>query len=562
MIKTSQQEKLKALYARLSVDDALDGDSNSILTQKRILEKYAKDNGWTNYRFYIDDGVSGTTFNRAGFQEMLADIEAGHIDTVIVKDMSRFGRDYLQVGMYTEVLFPEKDIRFIAINDQVDSAKGENDFTPLRNLFNEWYARDTSKKIRAALKAKGMSGKPLNAHGPYGYLKGENGHFIVDEETAPVVKEIFALCLAGNGPAQIARILTEREIPTPSTVTFRRTGKPPRGYYPDLPCSWLTETVIGILERKDYLGHTVNFKQTIKSYKSKKRINNSEDKQVVFENTHEAIIDADTFERVQEIRRNKRRQTKAGEKGLFSGLLFCADCGAHLNQHRVDAPGKKQDNYICSAYRKRTSNCTAHYIRTSILQQLVTEDLRRVTQYAAEHEQQFVSMMVDNSLKEHRREMTDAQRTLETQKARMTELDNIIKRLYEDTITGKLSDERFTKLSSDYEDEQRSLQSSTAKLAARLTQDQDKVVNINKFLDIVKRHLSFEKLTGTILNAFIEKIIVHAPDKSTGERIQKIEIFYNFVGKIEIPDTQEQAREPVRFQARTDAPEREQRESA
>jgi len=316
MIKTSQttsgslsSEVWKALYARLSVDDAMDGENNSIQTQKRILEKYAVDNGYTNYRFYIDDGVSGVTFERLGFQEMLTDIDAGHVDTVIVKDMSRFGRNYLQVGMYTEIIFPDKDVRFIAINDGVDSAGGENDFTVLRNVFNEWLCRDTSKKIRAALKAKGMSGRPLNADGPSGYIRGENEHFAVGPHAAPIVQEIFALCLDGNGPEQIARILTERNVPTPSTSRYLRTGNR-CGYVPEFPCGWLSCTVREILDRKEYLGHTVNFKKTRKSYKSKKVLNNSADKQAVFKHTHEPIIDEETWNRVQEIRKNRRRRTK------------------------------------------------------------------------------------------------------------------------------------------------------------------------------------------------------------------------------------------------------------
>lgn len=534
-----EKKIIVALYCRLSVDDALDGDSNSIQNQKKMLEKYCKDNGYTNYRFYVDDGVSGTTFQREGFQQMIADIEAGLVGTVIVKDMSRFGRDYLQVGMYTEMMFPEHDIHFIAINDGVDSEKGENDFTPLRNLFNEWYARDTSKKIRSVLRTKGMSGKPLNGRAPYGYLMGENGYYVVDEETAPTVKEIFALCLAGNGPAQIARILKERGVPTPATTTFRRTGKPPRGYLPDSPCFWEASTISGILSRKEYLGHLVVFKQTIKSYKCKKRINNSEDKQAIFENTHEAIIDAETWQRVQEIRANKHRMTKMGERGMFSGLLFCAGCGQHLNQHRTVSLPPDRENYICSSYRKRTGNCTAHYIRTSVLEQLVTEDLRRVTHFAAEHEKQFVELMVSKTMKEHRREINEAQRTLEAQQARINELDLIIKRLFEDSATGKMTQNRFMKLSQGYEDEQAKLEASVQELSTMIAEQKEKSVNVDSFLSVVRKYLSFEKLDATILNAFIQKIIVHEADKSSGKRVQKIEIVYNFVGAIEIPEAEE-----------------------
>lgn len=452
------------------------------------------------------------------------------------------------VGNYAEVFFPEKDVHFIAINDGVDSDKGENDFAPLRNLFNEWYARDTSKKIRAVLRAKGMAGKSLNGQAPYGYLMGDDGKYVVDEETAAVVSEIFTLCLNGNGPSQIARILKERNVPTPATTKFLRTGNPSRGYIAESPCFWEASTISGILARKEYLGHLVNFKQSIKSYKNQKRINNGEDKQVVFENNHEAIINEDIWQRVQELRQNKRRMTKMGEKGLFSGLLFCSDCGAHLNQHRVASQPPEKENYVCSTYRKRTGNCTAHYIRTAILEQLVTEDLRRVTQFAAGQEAQFVQLMINNSVKAHKREISEAKRTMETQQSRIVELDHVIKKLYEDNVVGKLSDERFIKLSAEYEAEQRLLNESMHTLAARLTADQEKAVNVDLFLSVVRKHLSFDKLDPAILNAFIEKIIVHAPDKSSGKRVQKIEIIYNFIGAVDIPttsgDTQTKANKP------------------
>ena len=274
----------------MSQDDGLEGESNSIQHQKQILERYAKEHGITRYKFYVDDGISGTTFNRPSFQEMLADIEAGYVYLVAVKDMSRFGRDYLQVGMYTEVLFPEKDIRFVAINDGVDSKKGDNDFTPLRNLFNEWYARDTSKKIRAVVKTKGMAGKRLSHLLPYGYIMGDEENWIIDDETGPVVKEIFALCLSGLGPTKIANILTAKNIPTPGTINYRRYGNK-QGYCPQAPCKWIYQTISNILERVEYLGHTVNFKTTKKSYKSKKVIINGDDKRMVFKNTHPALID-------------------------------------------------------------------------------------------------------------------------------------------------------------------------------------------------------------------------------------------------------------------------------
>ena len=317
MIRQTTQNLITALYPRLSHEDELQGESNSISNQKRILESYAKQNGFTNLQWYTDDGYSGANFQRPGFQAMLADIEAGKVGTVIVKDMSRLGRNYLQVGMYTDMIFPQRGVRFIAINDGVDSAQGDNDFAPLRNIFNEWMVRDTSKKIKAVFRSKGMSGKPITSQPVYGYLKGEDGRFIVDEEAAPVVKQIFSLCLAGNGPTKIARVLTEQQIPTPGTLEYRRTGST-RRYYPDYPYKWATNTIVHILERKEYLGHTVNFKTEKVSYKVKSSVENPEEKQVIFENTHEPIIDLATWERVQELRKQRKRPNRYDEVGLFA----------------------------------------------------------------------------------------------------------------------------------------------------------------------------------------------------------------------------------------------------
>jgi site-specific DNA recombinase len=336
------------------------------VNQKRILEAYCRDHGIVNYMFFVDDGWSGANFDRPNFQAMLARIENGEIKTVITKDLSRLGRNYLQVGMYTEVLFPQKGVRYIAINDGVDSMQGDNDLTPLKNLFNEWMVRDTSKKIKAVFRSKGMSGKPITSQPVYGYLKDENGGFVIDEEAAPVVRQIYSLCLAGNGPTQIARKLTEQNIPTPGTLEYRRTGST-RRYYPDYPCKWATNTVVHILERREYLGHTVNFKTEKISYKVKSSAMNPEEKQMVFENTHEPIIERDVWERVQELRKQRKRPNRYGEVGLFSGMLFCADCGSVLYQQRYQTDTRKQDCYICGSYKKRTTDCTSHFIRTDHL---------------------------------------------------------------------------------------------------------------------------------------------------------------------------------------------------
>ena len=342
------QEEITALYCRLSQDDKQEGDSNSIINQKKILKKYALDRGYTNIQFYIDDGVSGTTFNRAGFQSMIADVEAGKVKRVIVKDMSRLGRDYLQVGMYTEIFFPEHDVHFIAVNDGVDSNQEDNEFTPFRNIINEWYAKDTSKKIRAVKRSKGMAGEHIGSHPPYGYMKNPENkkEWIIDEEAAEVVREIFRLCVGGYGPTRIAHILTERKILCPTYYALEKGGKP-RTALPADKYTWNGPVVAKILDRMDYLGHTVNFKTHVKSYKVHKTIYNSPDQWKVFEGTHEAIIDKETFEIVQKIRAGKRRPTRMGEMPMFSGLLYCADCGRKLSFHRkADEPAEKHHYHI------------------------------------------------------------------------------------------------------------------------------------------------------------------------------------------------------------------------
>ena len=410
-------DKWDAFYCRLSRDDDNEGDSNSIQHQKQILERYARDHSITQYRYYVDDGYSGTNFNRPGFKTMLADIEAGYVKTVIVKDMSRFGRNYLEVGMYTEIRFPELGVRFIAINDGVDSEdQSDNDFTPFRNIINEWYAKDTSKKIRAVIHAKGMSGGRLTSLIPYGYIKGEDGKLIKDEETAPVVQMIFQLCAEGYGPGKIARILKEREIKTPRTIDFLRTGRAD-GYDPTCPCGWSSPTVVRILQHKEYLGHTVNFKTIQKTMKSK-RVRNAEEKQVIFENTHEAIISQELWDVVQRIREQRRRPTKSGKIALFSGLLFCADCGSKLGFHRATNGGYVTDNYICNRYRNSRGVivCSSHYIRESVLDTLVLENLRNVMAYAREYEDEFIQRVMDNTLAEQMKQQTISKRQLEQQK--------------------------------------------------------------------------------------------------------------------------------------------------
>ena len=446
--------------------------------------------------------------------------------------MSRFGRNYLEVGLYTEIRFPELGVRFIAINDGVDSEdQSTNDFTPFRNIMNEWYAKDTSKKIRAVFRNKGMSGQRLASNAPYGYIKGEDGHLLVDEETAPVVELIFQLCVEGNGPGKIARMLKEREIPTPGTIEFQRTGRTSR-YYPDDPCRWNPATVLSILEQDTYLGRTTNFKTTKLSYKSKKAIINPPDKRAVFENTHEAIIDRETWEIVQKNREQRRRPTKLGEMGLFSGLAYCADCGAKLYHHRTVTFTKEQESYTCANYRSR-KQCTAHYIRAVVLEQLVLQNLQRVVAYAQDDEDEFVRCVMENKTAVQKTEREQARRKLEKQEWRISELDRIIQQLYEDRVAGALSVERFTRLSEGYEKEQADLKQSAEELRGVVAEAEAQTVNVQNFLKIVKKYTEPTELTPALLREFVEKVVVHAPDKSSGHRTQRIDVHYNFIGEVD-----------------------------
>ena len=541
MLRQTTQQLITALYPRLSHEDELQGESNSISNQKRILETYAEQNGFSNLRWYTDDGYSGANFQRPGFQAMLADIEAGKVGTVIVKDMSRLGRNYLQVGMYTEMIFPQKGVRFIAINDGVDSAQGENDFAPLRNIFNEWLVRDTSKKIKAVKRSKGMSGKPITSKPVYGYLMDEDENFIIDEEAAPVVRQIYSLCLAGNGPTKIARMLTEQQIPTPGTLEYRRTGST-RRYHPGYECKWATNTVVHLLENREYTGCLVNFKTEKPSYKLKHSIENPPEKQAVFENHHEPIIDRETWERVQELRKQRKRPNRYDEVGLFSGILFCADCGSVMYQQRYQTDKRKQDCYICGSYKKRTADCTAHFIRTDLLTAGVLSNLRKVTSYAAKHEARFMKLLIEQNEDGDRRRNAAKKKELEAAEKRIAELSAIFKRLYEDSVTGRISDERFTELSADYEAEQKELKERAARLREELSKAQEATANAEKFMNVVRRHTTIEELTPTLLREFVEKIVVHESVALDGKRRgklrrQEIEIYYSFVGKVELPDT-------------------------
>lgn len=532
-------EAVTALYCRLSRDDELQGDSNSIINQKKILQKYALDHGWKNIRFYIDDGISGTTFNRPGFQEMIADIEAGIVKRVIIKDMSRLGRDYLQVGMYTEIMFPEHDVHFIAVNDGVDSKQGDNEFTPFRNIINEWYAKDTSKKIRAVMKVKGNAGEHLTTNAPYGYMKDPANpkQWVRDNDAANVVYDIGLYVMDGYGPSQIARLLKQRKILTPAAY-YESKGINCNVKPQDDPYGWNASTVAHILDRwREYLGHTVNFKTTKKSYKSKKKIQNPESEWVIFENTHEPIWTESIADAVRLARQTRRRPTKMGEMGMFSGMMFCADCGSIMYQCRATGFRREQEYYLCAGYRKSRDICgSTHSIRTVILEELILQNLCKVVSYAREQEDQFVKMVMDMDEKERSNGLAKKKKLLTDAEKRISELDRIFKHLYEDNITGKLTDERFKKLSADYEAEQAALQTQANSLREEIQEEESKCANVERFLSIVRKYTEIPELTPHILHEFVEKIVVHAatdPHSKTNRK-QEVDIYYKGIGILEM----------------------------
>ena len=540
-MRKQSDEKITALYCRLSHDDGLQGDSNSITNQKAMLTEYAKQKGYKNTRTFVDDGYSGTTFDRPAFTEMMAIVESGQVCRVIVKDMSRLGRDYLKVGMYTDIIFPERDIHFIAVNDGVDSLNGtSNDFTPIRNLFNEFHARDTAKKVKDAMILKGKSGEYLVTHPPLGYMKNPNNpkEWIVDREAADVVKHIFELCIAGKGPTQIAKQLREEKVRVP-TAYWQQKGINTSNSVPLDPCRWTTETIKRMLSKLEYLGHMANFKTHRKSYKDHKKIDNPIEDWLIFEDVHEQIITKEQWDKAQELRSNKRRNTKTEKKSIFSGLLVCDDCSSKLYYCTANSFTENQDFFTCSNYRSNSGICSAHFIREQVLNQVVLKHLQGVLSYAQQFENSFVRQVSEKSSEDRRKEIAEMKRTIGRSIRRIEELDKLFKRIYEDNVSGKISDERFDKLSAEYETEQKDLQEQVARLETDVTSGEEKAVNIEQFLITVRRYTNIDELTPTIVNEFISKIVIHTPDKSSGKRRQQIDIYYSAVGIVNIPTHEE-----------------------
>lgn len=533
-----QENKITALYCRLSQDDGREGESNSIVNQKAMLKEYALKNHFKNIRYFVDDGYSGTNFDRPSFREMEQFIENGEVGIVIVKDMSRLGRNYLQVGMYTDVVFPDNDVRFIAINDNVDSlVQTEFDMTPIRNFCNELYARDTAKKIKSSFKLKGERGEHLASTPPFGYMKSPNNskEWITDEGAAETVRYIFHLCVSGLGPTQIAKRLQAEKILTPTAYWNQQKGLD----LPLYPYKWVNETISRILEKIDYTGCTENFKTTSKNYRSKKRIDNPKEKRLIFEDTQPAIIDKATFDTVQEIRKHKRKPTATGKLSLFSGKVFCADCGTKLYYCTTNNFDESKDFFTCSNYRSNTGSCSAHYIRNVTLYKLVFQHIKNVLTYIQQFEHTFVKMEIEKANEEHYEQVRKAKKDIVNLQIRNDNLDTLFKRLYEDMVSGRISAERFDVLSDDYEHEQGQIKEEITRLQNLIDEGEQERYDLNQFLKNVRKYTDPETLTAEMVNELIDKIIVHAPDKSSGHRKQKIEIYYKAVGIINIATDEE-----------------------
>ena len=501
---------ITALYCRLSQEDELQGESNSITNQKLILQKYAEEHRFPNIQFYVDDGYSGANFNRPDFKRMMADVECGKVGIVIVKDQSRLGRDYLQTGMLMEITFPQFDVRFIAINDGVDSENGVSDFSGIKNYFNDFYARDTSRKIRAVLKSKGKRGDRVSTATPYGYMRNPENkkELLPDPETAPIVKRIFEMCANGMEVTKICDTLTREKVLAPSVYMFQRTGS--KIGHPDLtrPYHWAQTTVRSILENREYAGDTVNFKTYSKSNKLKKRLKNAPENILIFENTHEAIVSRKLFDLVQKHFDGRKRPDVQGEVDKYAGYLFCGDCGKRLYLHRGKTVKPENNAFQCGGFQRRTTECTAHYIRESVLDTIVLHNLQTVTAFAREQPEEFYAMATRNGEAEADKFYKAAEREKIQIEKRIKELDNIIRCLYEDRVCGRLSPERYDVMASGYEQEQAELKQELQSITKRIDEMGMREMCIREFIAKAKEYLEMPKLTPELLRVFIRRIEV------------------------------------------------------
>ena len=525
------------LYERLSRDDNLEGESYSIGNQKKLLAKVAKEKGYTNLVHFLDDGISGVTMDRPGFVEMIRQLEQGKAAAVFVKDLSRLGRNYIEVGRLTEEFFPDHDIRLVAVSDNIDTAEGENELAPIRNLFNEWYARDISKKRRISNKIKGNAGEPMGQP-PYGYIKDPNDpkHWIVDDEAAQVVRRVYSMTLEGFGTEQIAAQLEKDDVLTPRAYWLTKGIKRPGKGKQQPPTKWNSSTITKILSLQEYCGDILNFKTYSKSYKNKKRIDNDRENWVVFQDVHEAIIERAVYEQVQQKRgKIRKRRTNNGEHNMFSGLLVCADCGSNLHFHFNQ--GNPEIKYFnCSNYKGNRGTCTStHYVRVDFLEEVVLGEIRRLTKFASLYEDEFVKAVIGHSQQAEQTDRKLKKKELRTLLARDEELDGLFERIYEDNVSGKLSDDRFAKMSRRYEDEQKELAEKIKKLRSEIEKQSSRSMTTDMFIGLVRKYTRARKLTPRMLNELVEKIEVFNAEKIDGVWEQRLRIHYNCVGTIEIP---------------------------
>lgn len=541
MIKQAEN-KITALYCRLSQDDGREGESNSISNQKEILAQYARANGFHNTMFFVDDGISGTTFDRPDFQRMQRMIENGEIGVVIVKDLSRFGRNYLDVGEYLEIKYPTLGVRFIAIQENVDTLKNTGtEMMPFNNIFNEWYAAQTSKKIRAVWKSKADKGERIAAAIPYGYIKSQDDpkQWIIDEEAAKVVRYIFELTLEGLGPMKIARRLEDEQILSPTAYYLENGRKSSNDISARGKCAWSTTSVRHILENRQYTGCTVNFKTSLVSYKVHKTVYNPEEEWQIIPNTQEAIIDEDTFNRVQELRDSRRRNTATGRESLFSGLLYCADCKSKLYFCAAKSIKPEQEFHRCSAYKENRGSCSIHFIREVVLREAILELVKRVALFIQQYEAVFLYMYAKKHNITKEVNTRNMKATIERNKRRIKELDKLIERIYEDNVLGKIPDARFSKMMASYEAEQNQLVTETAKAEESLkTMEQDKV-DLRAFLETIRQCTDIKELTPAIVNRLIRRIEVHNSEKIDGRKQVRLDVYFTAVGLIDIPGEKE-----------------------
>ena len=529
-------DKMTALYCRLSQEDDRAGESLSIENQKAMLLQYAREHHFPNPMFFVDDGVSGVTYDRPGFQAMLAEIEAGRVAVAITKDLSRLGRNSALTGLYTNFTFPQNGVRFIAINDNydtIDPNRVDNDFAGIKNWFNEFYARDTSRKIRAVQKAKGERGVPLTTNVPYGYVKDPENprRWVVDPVAADVVKRIFNLCMEGRGPMQIANQLKSDKVLTPTAYRALQGIKTPNKK-PEDPYDWHSSTVVAILERREYTGCTVNFKTYTNSIWDKKQRDNPLEKQAIFPNTHEAIIEEAVFEKVQQVRQQRHRKTRTGRSSIFSGLVYCADCGEKLYYGATNNYRPEGAFFDCSLHWKHKDKCGTHYIRETVLSRLVLKHIQAVTGYILRHEAHFRTVMEEQLRLESGEQIRIRRKRLERNENRIAELKRLFIRIYEDNASGRLSDDRFDMLSLTYETEQKQLENECVTLRQEIEVQERQNENVEKFIQTAHKYVGIDKLDGYALRELVSAIYVDAPDKSSGKRVQHIHIQYDGLGFI------------------------------